>query len=98
MELVTIACTGWVSMPFVTSGFALMAALSAAGLRRSAGMGPMIPYRLRSGTRYWGIAPDITRLCSMDLWQFRSQSAIWSRPTAAMKMTRLDMDVPLVTQ
>ena len=44
-----------------------------------------------------GSPPDITRLCSIDLWQFRSQSAIWSRPTAAMKMTRLDMDVPLVT-
>ena len=85
-------------MPLVTSGLALMAALSAAALSRSPGIGPMMPYRFLSGTRYWGIAPDITRLCSIDLWQFRSQSAIWSRPTAAMKMTRLDMDVPLVTQ
>ena len=41
--------------------------------------------------------PVITRLCSIDLWQLRSHSAIWSRPTAAMKITRFDIDVPLVT-
>ena len=32
------------------------------------------------------MAPVITRLCSIDLWQLRSHSAIWSRPTAAMKI------------
>ena len=42
--------------------------------------------------------PVITRLCSMDLWQFRSQRAIWSRATAAMKITRFEVEVPLVTQ
>ena len=94
----TIEWTGRVSTPFVTSGFALIAALIASGLRRSGRMGPMMPYWLRTGTRYVGIAPVITRLCSIDLWQFRSHSAIWSRATAAMKMTRLDMDVPLVTE
>ena len=41
--------------------------------------------------------PVMTRLCSMDLWQLRSQRAIWSRATAAMKMTRFDIEVPLVT-
>ena len=44
------------------------------------------------------MAPVITRLCSIDLWQLRSQKAIWSRPTAAMKITRFDIEVPLVTQ
>ena len=43
------------------------------------------------------MAPVITRLCSIDLWQLRSQSAIWSRATAAMKITRFDIDVPFVT-
>ena len=28
----------------------------------------------------------------------RSHSAIWSRPTAAMKIMRFDVEVPLVTQ
>ena len=40
----------------------------------------------------------MTRLCSIDLWQFRSHNAIWSRPTAAMKITRFAMEVPLVTE
>ncbi len=33
----------------------------------------------------------------MDLWQLRSQSAIWPAPTAAAQITRLDVDVPFVT-
>jgi len=44
------------------------------------------------------MAPVITRLCSIDLWQFRSHRAIWSRPTAAMKTTRFDVEVPFVTE
>ena len=31
------------------------------------------------------------------MWQLRSHSATWSRATAAMKITRFDIDVPLVT-
>jgi hypothetical protein len=34
----------------------------------------------------------------MDLWQFRSHSATWSRATAAMKITRFDIEVPFVTE
>ena len=97
MELVTIACTGWVSIPFVTSGFALIAGLERGRLETIRRDGADDPVPVAQWHQVLGIAPDITRLCSMDLWQFRSQSAIWSRPTAAMKMTRLDMDVPLVT-
>jgi hypothetical protein len=34
----------------------------------------------------------------MDLWQFLSHSATSPWPTAAVKITRLDVDVPLVTE
>ena len=44
------------------------------------------------------LAPDITKLCSMDLWQFRSHRAISASPTQADMMARLEPEVPLRTE
>src|SRR4026208_282997 len=44
-----------------------------------------------------GVGPVMPGLVSMALWQLRSHSAVWSRAPAAMKMTRFDIEVPLVT-
>ena len=43
------------------------------------------------------MAPDRVIACSADLWQLRSHRAIWLRVTLAMRITRLDIDEPLVT-
>jgi hypothetical protein len=82
----------------LASGFAAMLFAIALGSSRSGGIGPMIPNRLRVGLRKTGIPPVITRPCSIDLWQLRSQSAISASPTHADMMARFEPEVPFRTE
>jgi hypothetical protein len=50
------------------------------------------------GIKNTGMPPLICRLCSMDLWQFRSQSASSLSPTQAAMMERFDAEVPFSTE
>src|SRR5262245_22118265 len=78
--------------------FASIADSMAPSDSRCGGIGPIRPYRFLSGTRYVGMPPDSTSPCSIDLWQLRSQSTTSPSPTAAVTITRFDVDVPLVTE
>ena len=99
MELVTIECTGARVDALRHQRVRLDGGLERGRLEtiRRDGADDPVAVAQRHQVRA-GSPPVITRLCSIDLWQFRSQSAIWSRATAAMKMTRFDIDVPLVTR
>src|SRR6476619_181969 len=98
VQLVSTAYTGFLFEAFFASGFAAMLLAIAGGSRRSGGIGPMMPKRLRVGLRNTGIPPVSTSPCSMDLWQLRSHRAISASPTQADMMARLDPEVPLRTE
>src|SRR3954464_11147907 len=76
------------------SGFCSILLAIALGSRRSGGMGPMMPKRLRVGRKKTGMPPQTARPCSIDLWQLRSHSASSSSPTHADMIARFDADVP----
>ncbi|MOA19027.1 hypothetical protein D3C78_1393790 [compost metagenome] len=100
MELVTTAMRSLA--PFfiaaLASGLWAMRACMALGENWSALIGPMMPWALRLGVKYTGMAPVMISECSSDLWQLRSTNTTSPRATVPCQTILLAVEVPLVTK
>ena len=85
-------------MASAASGLCAILVCMALGENWSSLMGPMMPWALRLGEKYTGMAPVMISECSKDLWQLRSTNTTSPRATVPCQTILLAVEVPLVTK